>query len=541
MTVAQDEILGTANRLHPRSPVGTTDTSTVRGPSARASNVGPDDTPGVPSPEQSRGVSPRNDANPLQFALCEQSRGVPPRNDANGRNSPLCEQSRGVPPRNTANNLSPAQSSAAKLAAFKQPWRSQISERPRRRPDLTNAAALINSRHHFRAERNPKMSRTLSSVSLQRPTVCHATQASAIWPALVAGAVFILMSGAFVAAYAWDLSALLCTAEERCGQPPFEYVRVGFGKGGYDGQFCYQIARNPWVTHSDVHPVRHLRVLYPAFAWAASGGDPVVLFWTLPFINFLAIGGMAYLGAVMARNYGLSPWWGALLPVVVNAYMLALRNLTDPLSILCALTLMVGWQRRWPVWAMALCGLAALFCRETNLLVLGVILLIAAAARRWSLVAAMVGCVAVWGLWVVVVFQLYGQWPFLPRGGNLGLPLVGVIEHFQSRVPTIESLALRFSHFLAIGFLLVQALLGVYLLLKEGEPAVKLLLAGGLLLSLCGGAAVYASPWSMLRVFALIPLAVWLLSIQSRRIGPLIVLSLTLVWPILIVAQAWLS
>ena len=105
MTVAQDEILGTANRLHPRSPVGTTDTSTVRGPSARASNVGPDDTPGVPSPEQSRGVSPRNDANPLQFALCEQSRGVSPRNDANGRNSPLCKQSRGVSPRTDANPL----------------------------------------------------------------------------------------------------------------------------------------------------------------------------------------------------------------------------------------------------------------------------------------------------------------------------------------------------------------------------------------------------------------------------------------------------
>ena len=86
----------------------------------------------------------------------------------------------------------------------------------------------------------------------------------------------------------------------------------------------------------------------------------------MPLVNLLAIAALAALGAAAARGYGLSPWWGVLLPFAVNAGMPALRNLTDVLSTLSVAALLIAWLRRWPWWTAALCAAATLFSREQN-------------------------------------------------------------------------------------------------------------------------------------------------------------------------------
>src|SRR5262245_13469598 len=94
-------------------------------------------------------------------------------------------------------------------------------------------------------------------------------------PILAAVALHVALLGVYLAAFHGDLSALVCVGQKQIGTPPYEAVRVGFDTGGFDGQFYYAIARNPWVwrpTVLDVPAYRHVRVLYPALAWALSGG-----------------------------------------------------------------------------------------------------------------------------------------------------------------------------------------------------------------------------------------------------------------------------
>ncbi len=204
-----------------------------------------------------------------------------------------------------------------------------------------------------------------------------------VGPIVVAAAFHAGVIAAYVAAFHGDLSALVCVARERLGRTPFEYIRTGFDRNGYDGQFYYAIARAPWRRHNlgvDAPAVRQARILYPALSWLLSAGDARLLLWVMPLVNLLAIAALAALGAVVARRHGLSPWWGVLLPFAVNAAMPALRNLTDVLSTLAVCALLVAWLLRWPWWALVACAAGALFSREQNVVV--VLLVLAFSLRR---------------------------------------------------------------------------------------------------------------------------------------------------------------
>src|SRR5262249_55583318 len=152
------------------------------------------------------------------------------------------------------------------------------------------------------------------------------------------------------------------------------------------GMFYYAIARNPWVPH--VHDVdspayRHSRILYTSLCWLLSGGNGFALIWVMPAVNLLAIAGMAWLGAWVADRYAMSPWWGFVVPLAVNACIPALRDLTDGVSTLMVFALLAAGflQRRW--WLMALLGLAALCSREQNALIVLILFLSAVRHRDW--------------------------------------------------------------------------------------------------------------------------------------------------------------
>src|SRR5262249_31228713 len=74
-------------------------------------------------------------------------------------------------------------------------------------------------------------------------------------------AAFIL---GYVAIYNGEASALICADQEKIGRSPFEAVKVGFPTQGFDGQFYYVLARDPWWRHGndiDYPAYRHARIV----------------------------------------------------------------------------------------------------------------------------------------------------------------------------------------------------------------------------------------------------------------------------------------
>lgn len=366
-----------------------------------------------------------------------------------------------------------------------------------------------------------------------------ATGPSRLWPVLAAVALHAILIGAYVVALGGDVSALVCVRRAWVGEGPFTHVTTAISEGGYDGQFCYVLARAPWQAHTeylDLPVYRHVRLLYPALAWALTGGDPRGLLWALPLLNLLAVAGLAWLGVVVATHYGRSPWWGLVLPIGVNAGMSLLRDLTDPLAALTACGVLACWLLRWRPWVLAVWALAALLCREQNAAVVAVVALAALTRRDWSRAAAATAAGLLWVGWVVVLRQVYGAWPFSPD--NVALPLEGLTYRWTHLAAGAHRWS-AYLHAAGLGLLTLQIAACLALVFGRRHRVVVLVGLAGVVLALVGGTAIYADYNSYLRVFVWLPVALWFWAVQSGQRWPALLLLPVGLWPCLAVLRAW--
>lgn len=362
-------------------------------------------------------------------------------------------------------------------------------------------------------------------------------------PVAAAVALHLALLVAYLAAFHGDLSALVCVGQKQIGTPPYEAVRVGFASGGFDGQFYYAIARHPLTLQAallDVPAYRHVRLLYPALAWALSGGgNPYHLFWALPLINLASITGLAWLGVRLAQHYGVHVWWGFVLPLAVNDGMPLLRDLTDPLATFTVCGLLASWLMggRWH--HLALWAAAALFAREQNAAVVLVVWAAAFAMARYRTAAALAAVLALWGGWVVRLHAGYGAWPVLPRSDYFfGVPFGGMWFRWTN-LGFSGSRVSAGLHFCRMVLLTLHCGLAVYLAARTPDRVVALVALGGVALAVLTGMASYEDAWSYTRVFVWIPLAVWLAGARLQLSRPMWLLVPVVFWPLAAVAAAW--
>jgi hypothetical protein len=360
-------------------------------------------------------------------------------------------------------------------------------------------------------------------------------------PALAATLFHLGLLARYVVHSRGDLSILVAAGKERAAEAPYAAVRCPLGQLGYDGQYYYALAQDPWRRHQvgiDIAPARQLRILYPALCWLLSGGDRERLFWVMPAVNLAAIGALAALGAWLALRHGRSGWWGFVLPLAVNPGLPALRNLADPLATLALVGLLAAWLVRAPAWVVGLTAAAAALGREQNVAIVVLLLGAGVWARRWREAAALALAVLVWAGWAVTLGVAYGGWPFLPGQGNFGGPLEGYLFRWSHLGHPGWSRKETTMHLVAMLGLTLQALLALYLLLRapKGERVPPLVALAGVLLVAAAGLSIFEDAWSYLRVLVWLPAGLWLAGLRARQ-GWILLLLAVDVYPTLLLAH----
>jgi hypothetical protein len=344
-------------------------------------------------------------------------------------------------------------------------------------------------------------------------------------PVLAAVAWHLALLTGHVLANGGDLSSLVYVGASRIHQAPFQAaIRSSFPYDGCDGQFYYVLGQAPLGRQGEGvdHPgARQLRILYPALSWLVSGGDPHRLLWAMPLVNLLAIAGLAWCGAALARRHGLSAWLGCLLPVAVNAGMPALRNLSDVLAACAVAALLLSWLRRSSA-GVLLAAAAALFCREQNLVLVLVVLGAALGERSRRLVLGLAVVLGLWCSWVAYLTAVYGAPPFLAASGNFTVPFGGMLHRWALLTGPGGSRAHIPLHAVCLLWLSGQMLLIGPVWRWRPERVVLLTALAGAALAVCGGWSMYGDSWSYTRVFAWLPLGLWFACVQARRLWPLL-------------------
>lgn len=136
---------------------------------------------------------------------------------------------------------------------------------------------------------------------------------------------------------------------------------------GYDGQFYYRLAFNPFNWHHTAygitmdHPYRYTRIGYPLAAWALSlGGHGRLLPWVLVVINLVCVAVIAFLGGVFARDAGRHALWGLLFAGYFGLVISVARDTSEPLADACMLAGLLAFRRSRYVIAALLITYAAI-------------------------------------------------------------------------------------------------------------------------------------------------------------------------------------
>lgn len=280
-----------------------------------------------------------------------------------------------------------------------------------------------------------------------------------------------------------------------------ERTLIHRGSVGYDGQFYYYMAHDPFLRgptydHIDFPAYRYQRILYPLAVWIFSGGRAPLIPWMMVAVNVGAylLGVAVVLG--LLRRFGRSPWYGLLYAAFWGFLLCLLRCLPEPMAMTwVVLALFFHFQRR--VWLKILFLILAALTQETTLLVSLAFFL--DDLRQGKRLSALLTCLppSVYLLWQAVLFSKFKIFSFLGGTQNFGLPFWGWSEKMLLLLRTgrgIEQAAEGLFLLMVLG-LIGAALIGI---IKKIDP-LRISFLGYALMAVLFNQLIWVEPWSYAR------------------------------------------
>lgn len=238
----------------------------------------------------------------------------------------------------------------------------------------------------------------------------------------------------------WDTSVFIDAGDRFVDSSKLDApIIVRKHSDGYDGQFYYRLAVEPWPSASAAHgvtfdaaPWRAQRILYPVLAWAVSFGNAALVPVALVAVNLMAVGVVAGM-AVALRDAVKLPLWFPFAVALWPGFVVTIMNDTTEL-VPQALVMAALWA-----WASGRTALFAVFAglaplaREVTILVPAGFFLWSAAGwlrdRTWPSFARVIVC----GL-ALLPFLVWRETLILTlhaapsSSNNIGWPGVGFVE-----------------------------------------------------------------------------------------------------------------
>ena len=122
-----------------------------------------------------------------------------------------------------------------------------------------------------------------------------------------------------------------------------DYVHIGtffsrhdpHGTIGYDGQFYYFMARDPWHAYQymDNAPYRYQRIVYSLLVYVVSLGQESLVPFMLLLVNFLSIVLSVEIVARLLAKRKLSPWFSLAIGLYFGQATALIFDTTEPLTI----------------------------------------------------------------------------------------------------------------------------------------------------------------------------------------------------------------
>ncbi|WP_447979737.1 AZOBR_p60025 family cell surface glycopolymer formation protein [Candidatus Nitrospira bockiana] len=298
---------------------------------------------------------------------------------------------------------------------------------------------------------------------------------------VVTAIITALLYGLFIAARLsqvnFDASAFVVAGDRFCdpSQVPTG-LRVISKSDGYDGQFYYRLALNPFTSKPAEFGIeldnpffRQQRIFYPLLVWSLSGGNErAVVLWLL-LVNFIAISVLALIAGLIAQVSGRHALLGLTFSLYPGFLFTISRDLTEILAICFVLAgILLVRKKRFSLATMLLTF--GILTKETTLLFsVGLIMMSVASAleltaRAEGRIPWYVGGMPllVYGAWRVVLTYNWADvlhaYPDRSRGA-IGLPFKGLTTFISQGLDFSAPIHIRWS----VGLLFILVFVSIAL------------------------------------------------------------------------------
>jgi hypothetical protein len=258
-----------------------------------------------------------------------------------------------------------------------------------------------------------------------------------IQPVGIALVVYLIFTFFLLRYYQGDISCLIHAGVTftNASKAPKELCLKDSGDG-YDGQFNYRFALNPFSNQPVLYGIavdrpayRYQRIFYSFLTWALTLGNRRLVPLVFVLINLLSACAVTALAAIYSLDHGRSSYWSlaiGLYPGFLLSYALDLGHTLEVLLLFSALFL----TRRKDFWAAVLLICAAL-TRETAVILATAVCAVALFQRwaRWYVYLLPIGVFAAWQVFVLLFWRGV---PNLVQGESLVFPLSGFVSALAS-------------------------------------------------------------------------------------------------------------
>ena len=218
---------------------------------------------------------------------------------------------------------------------------------------------------------------------------------------------------------------------------------VAPNSSGYDGQFYYRIACDPFSrqpvaagVHFDYPVYRLQRIGYPFLVWMLTLGNRAAVPWMMIFVNLLSLAGIGAAAVITTRELRV-PAWSCLALALYPGFLLSVsRDLVEPLEVLLMMIALVLLMRQRLVLAACVLALAAL-TKETSLLfALGALVAAIATMPRRRMNFVLLVPFSVHFGWKVLLFRLWHLPMTFVTGEHFMLPFRGFLVRAREAAST---------------------------------------------------------------------------------------------------------
>jgi hypothetical protein len=227
-------------------------------------------------------------------------------------------------------------------------------------------------------------------------------------------------------------------------------VYVQKGGDGYDGQFYFRLAVDPFITERtfsgitlDNPPYRYQRILYPLLIWALSLGNEEIVPELMIFVNYASLCSIGWAAGKYAQLFGNHALLGLSIPLYPGFLLCLSRDTSEILAccFVCWGLLLLMYNKA------AISGmffLASALTKETTVVfplfyIVNHIfyMMCSRSGKETSIFFENKGKIFVFVLfafvaWQALLFQIWGSLPLFSGLYNIGTPFLGIIDFFWS-------------------------------------------------------------------------------------------------------------